>query len=69
MAAPGARIIASPLAKKLASEKGIDLSAVSGTGPHNRIIAADVKEYIPSGAFCPPPPTTVVTMAHTTVRT
>jgi len=53
-AAPGARIIASPLAKKLAFEKGIDLSALSGTGPHNRIIAADVKEYVPSGAFSPP---------------
>jgi pyruvate dehydrogenase E2 component (dihydrolipoamide acetyltransferase) len=53
VAAPGGRVIASPLAKKLAIEKGIDLSALSGTGPHNRIIAADVKEYVPSGAFSP----------------
>lgn len=45
--ASGARVFASPLAKKLASEKGIELAAVRGTGPHNRIIAADVEEYVP----------------------
>ena len=40
-------MFASPLAKKLASEKGIELAAIRGTGPHNRIIAADVEEYVP----------------------
>eukprot|EP01087_Luapelamoeba_hula_P021602 TRINITY_DN758_c0_g1_i1.p1 TRINITY_DN758_c0_g1~~TRINITY_DN758_c0_g1_i1.p1 ORF type:complete len:698 (-),score=174.02 TRINITY_DN758_c0_g1_i1:15-2108(-) len=39
------RPVASPYARKLAGEKGIDLSALSGTGPNNRIIAADVLEY------------------------
>jgi len=41
--ASGARIFASPLAKKLARDAGIDLSALTGTGPNGRIIAADVK--------------------------
>jgi pyruvate dehydrogenase E2 component (dihydrolipoamide acetyltransferase) len=40
-------VFASPLAKKLASERGIELAAIRGTGPHNRIIAADVEEYVP----------------------
>jgi pyruvate dehydrogenase E2 component (dihydrolipoamide acetyltransferase) len=38
----GERIIASPLAKKIAGERGVDLSSVSGTGPNGRIIRADV---------------------------
>ncbi len=36
------RIKASPLAKKIAEEKGVDLSAVSGTGPGGRIVKSDV---------------------------
>jgi pyruvate dehydrogenase E2 component (dihydrolipoamide acetyltransferase) len=39
----GERIIASPLAKRIAAEKGIDLSGVAGTGPNGRIIKADVE--------------------------
>jgi pyruvate dehydrogenase E2 component (dihydrolipoamide acetyltransferase) len=38
------RVIASPLAKKTARENGVDLHAVTGTGPHGRIIQADVLE-------------------------
>jgi pyruvate dehydrogenase E2 component (dihydrolipoamide acetyltransferase) len=37
-----ARIIASPLAKRLATEQGIDIAAVKGSGPNGRIIKADV---------------------------
>lgn len=37
------RIAASPLAKKLASKGGIDLTTVKGTGPHGRIVAEDLK--------------------------
>ena len=40
--ANGARIKASPLAKKIALERGVDLSIVQGTGPGGRIVAADV---------------------------
>ena len=49
-AADGARIIASPLAKRIASDKGIDLSAVTGTGPNGRIIRADVDSAQPGTA-------------------
>jgi pyruvate dehydrogenase E2 component (dihydrolipoamide acetyltransferase) len=40
--APGDRIPASPLARRLAAEQGIDLRAVSGTGPGGAVIEADV---------------------------
>jgi pyruvate dehydrogenase E2 component (dihydrolipoamide acetyltransferase) len=40
--ADGSRIKASPLAKKIAVERGVDLSGVQGTGPGGRIVAADV---------------------------
>lgn len=36
------RIFASPLAKRIASMQGVDLSSISGTGPHGRIIKSDV---------------------------
>ncbi|MFT4026272.1 MAG: pyruvate dehydrogenase complex dihydrolipoamide acetyltransferase [Novosphingobium sp.] len=39
----GDRVIASPLAKRLAAEKGVDLSALTGSGPHGRIVKADVE--------------------------
>ncbi len=42
------RIKASPLAKKLAQEKGFDLSAIKGSGDNGRIIRKDVEEYKPS---------------------
>lgn len=39
----------SPIAKKLAEEKGVDLSQISGTGPNDRIILADVEDALKSG--------------------
>ncbi|CAG8598498.1 5884_t:CDS:2 [Paraglomus occultum] len=44
------RIFASPLARNIASERGIDLAQIKGTGPNDRIIKADVENYIPSAA-------------------
>lgn len=41
---PGGRIIATPLAKKLAKSINIDLALITGTGPAGRIIAADVEK-------------------------
>ena len=38
----GARVFASPLARRIASEKGLDLTTVTGSGPHGRIVKADV---------------------------
>ena len=37
-----------PLARRLAGERGIDLSRVSGSGPHGRIVAADVEKAAPA---------------------
>lgn len=44
------RIFASPLAKKIAQEKGINLASVKGTGENGRITKADVEGYSPSVA-------------------
>jgi pyruvate dehydrogenase E2 component (dihydrolipoamide acetyltransferase) len=44
------RIKASPVARKIAQEKGINLSQVRGTGPDGRIIKADVENFKPSAA-------------------
>jgi len=52
-ASAGDRIIASPIAKKMAAEKGIDLTEVTGTGPNGRIIKADVENFVPSAKPAP----------------
>jgi len=44
------RVFASPLAKKIAAEKNIDLSQVQGTGENGRVIKRDVENYTPSAA-------------------
>lgn len=46
---PQERLKASPLARKLAREKGLDLSTVKGTGPGGRIVARDLEKAQPSG--------------------
>lgn len=43
------RILASPLARKVAKEKGLDLSTVKGTGPGNRIMKRDLEKAQPIG--------------------
>ncbi|MHC9234207.1 pyruvate dehydrogenase complex dihydrolipoamide acetyltransferase [Pseudooceanicola sp. 502str34] len=40
----GTRIFASPLARRIAADKGLDLTQISGTGPHGRIVKADVEK-------------------------
>ena len=42
-AAAGGRVLASPLARRLAAEQGLDLSRVSGTGPRGRIVKRDIE--------------------------
>ncbi|MCF6443477.1 pyruvate dehydrogenase complex dihydrolipoamide acetyltransferase [Nereida sp. MMG025] len=39
----GSRLFATPLARRIAADKGLDLSAIKGSGPHGRIIKADVE--------------------------
>ncbi|MDP4596393.1 MAG: pyruvate dehydrogenase complex dihydrolipoamide acetyltransferase [Crocinitomicaceae bacterium] len=41
------RVFASPLAKKMAAERGIDIQAVGGTGENGRIVKRDVDHYVP----------------------
>ena len=57
-AADGGRVFASPLARRIAKEKGIDLALVKGTGPKGRVVKADVETYSPmapaSGASAAP---------------
>ena len=50
----GDRIKASPLAKRIAANSGVDLAAISGTGPNGRIVKADVEAF--SGAGRSPAP-------------
>lgn len=52
-ASENGRIKASPLAKKIAAEKGIDLHAVQGSGDGGRIIKADVDNFKPAAASAP----------------
>ena len=48
------RIMASPLAKKIAKEKGIDLNLVTGTGESGRIVKRDVEQFTPAAAPAAP---------------
>jgi pyruvate dehydrogenase E2 component (dihydrolipoamide acetyltransferase) len=47
------RVFASPLAKRLAAQAGIDIAAVHGTGPRGRIVKADVEDAKKSGVKAP----------------
>ncbi|MDO6472964.1 pyruvate dehydrogenase complex dihydrolipoamide acetyltransferase [Maribacter sp. 1_MG-2023] len=51
--ADGARIFASPLAKKIAADKGVDLANVSGSGDNGRITKKDIENYTPSKTAAP----------------
>jgi len=55
-AAPAGRVIASPRAKKLAGELGVDLAAVTGTGPVGKITEQDVKQAAASKSAKPAAP-------------
>src|SRR5512134_1451386 len=45
----GARIVASPLAKRMALQAGIDLGRITGSGPHGRIVKADIDNVLARG--------------------
>jgi pyruvate dehydrogenase E2 component (dihydrolipoamide acetyltransferase) len=49
----GGRVKASPLARRIARERGIELSALRGTGPEGRIVAEDVERASATGAAAP----------------
>ena len=48
--ASGDRVFASPLARRIAEQKGVDLKAVKGSGPHGRIVKSDVENAKPGAA-------------------
>lgn len=52
---PGDRIFASPIAKKIALERGIPLAQISGSGPMGRVVREDVEKYKPSSTTSHPP--------------
>ena len=49
----GTRIFASPLARRIAQQKGLDLASLKGSGPHGRIVKADVEAAQPGQAKAP----------------
>ena len=58
-AAAGERVKASPLARRIARERGVDLTSIAGTGPEGRVIAEDVEraaEGAPAAAPAAPTP-------------
>ncbi len=50
----GARVFASPLARRIAADKGVDLSTVKGSGPHGRVVKADVSGVVEVKAVATP---------------
>jgi pyruvate dehydrogenase E2 component (dihydrolipoamide acetyltransferase) len=71
----GGRVKASPLARRIARERGVDLAALSGTGPDGRILAEDVEKAAAGVAAptaptpaAPPPPAEVEVVQLTSVR-
>lgn len=65
--ATGGRVFVSPLAKKIAEEKGINLAQVKGTGENGRIIKRDVENFVPTAAQAPAQTAAPVAQATATV--
>ena len=47
---PGQRVLASPIARRLAEEQGVDLAAIAGSGPRGRVTESDVREHLDGDA-------------------
>ena len=53
----GIRVFASPLARRMAQQAGLDLGAIAGSGPHGRVVKRDIDASLESGtAVSAPPP-------------
>jgi len=61
--ASNGRIVASPLAKKLAKELGVDLNSLQGSGPHGRIVAEDIEQATGKTPQASPPAVPVAAAA------
>lgn len=64
----GGRIFASPLARQIAKEKGIDLGQVKGTGENGRIVKSDVEHFTPAPVATPVAPDAAATAAVPAVK-
>lgn len=62
-ASNGTRIFASPLARRIAADKGVDLTQIAGSGPHGRIVKADVEGATAAPKAAAPAPTAAATAA------
>ncbi|MCS6911114.1 MAG: E3 binding domain-containing protein, partial [Anaerolineales bacterium] len=47
---PTGRVLASPVARKIATDAGVDLRQIAGTGPNGRIVKRDVEAFLKAGA-------------------
>ncbi|WP_102109368.1 pyruvate dehydrogenase complex dihydrolipoamide acetyltransferase [Oceaniglobus roseus] len=61
----GERIFASPLARRIAADRGLDLAKITGTGPRGRIVKADVQKAEAAPASAPQPREAATTSAPT----
>jgi len=61
--AGGGRVIASPLARKMAEQAGLDLAAITGSGPGGRIVKSDIEAALARAAERPAPAPTAVPSA------
>jgi pyruvate dehydrogenase E2 component (dihydrolipoamide acetyltransferase) len=68
--APGGtgRVFASPLARRLAAERGLDIASVAGSGPNGRVVKADVEAVSRAGAAAPGVRAAVATSATPATR-
>jgi pyruvate dehydrogenase E2 component (dihydrolipoamide acetyltransferase) len=62
----GVRVFASPLARRIAAEKGLDLTTVAGSGPHGRIVKADVAGLARPASIAAAPVATAAPVAQQT---
>ncbi|GLQ34065.1 acetyltransferase component of pyruvate dehydrogenase complex [Amylibacter marinus] len=59
----GARVFATPLARRIAADRGIDLATIAGSGPHGRIIKADVENANATAPAAAPKPAPLASSA------
>jgi pyruvate dehydrogenase E2 component (dihydrolipoamide acetyltransferase) len=64
----GDRIFISPLAKRIAADKGIDLKSLKGSGPRGRIVKADVENYAPTANTSAPAAASVASQQSMTLE-
>ena len=62
--APGERVFASPIVRKLAREAGIDLARVPGSGPNGRIVRKDYDAFVASGGAAKAAPVAAASAPH-----